>query len=158
MRGEIVPTIDQDTILATIHQQKSETVRALKSLSERAEHAPFGQVRDWFFITELHLAAYLRYTSRYFVFNEHPYSGRYPTIDISSVEVDENFRGKGNFGEFIKEIEEVASMEHRIVFVESVLNVDLVDYLRRIGYKTMPDYYNNSPNLYKMVSNETSTC
>jgi GNAT superfamily N-acetyltransferase len=69
-------------------------------------------------------------------------------LDIASVEVDEKHRGCGIFKAFLSEFEREAAKMNRGVFVESILNTRLKDYLMGNGYKIHP-HCGPTPSMYK---------
>jgi hypothetical protein len=79
-------------------------------------------------IEELYLNAYIRVTQRYInhVMTE--------TIDIGSVEVDQEHRNCGCFTQFLICVENIAKKWHRKVYVECVLNKILHQILQKRGY------------------------
>jgi GNAT superfamily N-acetyltransferase len=72
----------------------------------------------------------------YIRITKHAVNGEFvPTIDVSNVEVFEEFQGKGIFKQLLDTIETIAQQHNRHVFVESVLNDMLLDVLPRYGFK-----------------------
>jgi GNAT superfamily N-acetyltransferase len=103
---------------------------------------------EWISLPEFHMKLYYRLTSRYI---NHVIRD---SIDIASVEIDEEFRGKGYFAKFMIAIEKMAKNNARVVYVESVLNFELYSSLLANGYKEAGEEYGfgfetGSMNLYK---------
>lgn len=69
-----------------------------------------------------------------------------PCLDLASVEVDENHRGKGLFTKFLEKFENAAKEMNRVVFVENIQNERLKNFLLRRKYK------------FYQYSNEFSVC
>lgn len=82
----------------------------------------------WFNIREYHLDAYIRITKRFIngVF--------YDTLEIANVKVDEDYRDMGYFSMFLDEIEHLAFEYDRVVYIESIINPVLKDYIRKCKY------------------------
>lgn len=82
---------------------------------------------EWIYADDGQL--YIRITKR-------AINGEYvPTIDVSNVEVFEEFQGKGVFKKLLDTIEAIAKQHDRHVFVESILNDMLLDVLPRYGFE-----------------------
>lgn len=84
----------------------------------------------------------------------HAIDGKFCTcLDIANITVDEP--GNGVFTEFLTKIEQEIKMKIdrqnscKYIFVESIMNPRLADYLKRRGYKTTQDSIELSPNMYK---------
>lgn len=82
------------------------------------------------------VSMYVRAGVRFF-----PGIGRAKTVEIARIEVPARYRGRGFFKRVIKETEDVGDLTDRIIYVESILNPDLLSHLmdRRVGYARMPD-------------------
>ena len=76
----------------------------------------------------------------------------YKCLDIGSVEVDEDKTGKGIFTKFLARFEQEAKKIGRVIFIESILNPRLYQYLLKNGYKTAPRSSDISPNVYKIIN------
>ena len=74
---------------------------------------------------------YIRVTKRVLNGNLHH------TIDVATVDVDEEYQGKGVFRSLLQAVEEFAAQHERSVFLESVLNEQLLDVLPRYGYQSV---------------------
>ncbi len=74
-----------------------------------------------------------------------------PCLDIASVEVKEDSRGKGIFTAFLKRFEVAAKNAKRAVYIESIQNPRFVKYLLRNGYKMSPRSNDIAPNMFKNV-------
>jgi len=61
-----------------------------------------------------------------------------PCFDIGNVEVSERHRGKKVFTRFLRRVEQHAKETGRAVFVESVMEPRLADFLKRFGYRVDP--------------------
>ena len=68
-------------------------------------------------------------------------------LDIASVEVDEKHRGKGIFVKFLTKAEQEAKKMNRKVFVESILNEKLLNFLLNRGYVMCEN--SNPPSVFK---------
>lgn len=107
---------------------------ALFPLTEacKAYNSAFGNVRSWIFLSDFNLKLYFRRTRRYI-------NGEVcETLELASFEVDGEL-GQGNFTAFLEHVEPYARLEGVILFVENVLNDRLADFLRRRGYKEVPE-------------------
>tara|TARA_B100000614_G_scaffold262909_1_gene300715 strand:- start:189561 stop:189977 length:417 start_codon:yes stop_codon:yes gene_type:complete len=56
------------------------------------------------------------------------------TVDLANFDVDPEVRGEGNLTRFLDEIEKLADHNKVVVYVESILNERLYDFLMRRGY------------------------
>lgn len=61
------------------------------------------------------------------------------TIDLSSIEVEEQFRQEGVFKEVLKALEKTALDNECNMFIESVIDEHLYEALPRYGYTEMPN-------------------
>ena len=86
------------------------------------------RTNQWYNFPLYHMVAYIRVTSRY-INDEY-----IKTIDLSTVEVSEAYMNKGFFTKFIQEIEYLAKVYSRTIYVESIINPILGDFLVRRGY------------------------
>lgn len=96
---------------------------------ELTHHLEVGRrINLWYAFEDLHLNVYIRLTSRMIegVVTQ--------TLDLASVEVEEEFQGKGFFTQFLDGIEALAKTHNRVIYVESILNSFLPEVLRRRGY------------------------
>jgi hypothetical protein len=80
-----------------------------------------------------------------------------PTIDLASIDVGEKYQQKGVFREVLNEVERLAALHDRFVFLESVLNEHLVEALPRYGYHLIPNslppaFYKSSAELQKIFN------
>ena len=74
-----------------------------------------------------------------------------PCLDIASIEVDEDHRGNGVFTAFLDRFEQEAKKLNRVVFVESILEPRLYQYLLTRGYTDVPGTCEMSPCVFKIV-------
>lgn len=75
-----------------------------------------------------------------------------PCLDLASIEVyDPEDRGKGIFKAFLLRFEAVAAKLNRIVYVETVQEPRLIDYLKRQGYTPTVGSAEFIPTLCKQV-------
>lgn len=115
----------------------------LKSLLNKKPPA-----RAWISADKYHLKAYVRITSRYINKNY------VPTIDIASVEVDEEHRSKGNLTAWLhKEIFSNKIVKERIIFVESVIETRLHNYFINLGFKEV--FFTFPQSFYLDLTSET---
>jgi len=108
-----------------------------------SEPARLGK-REWFEFPGFHLKAYLRHTRRYFVPKIRP------SLDIASFEVEEEWRGQGNFSLWFESMLKITDQRNLFVFVESVLNDNLNHSLLENGFQLVegsvpPCYIRKSP-------------
>lgn len=61
------------------------------------------------------------------------------SIDLATIEVDDGFRGQGLFTQFLVEVEKLAVEYNRVVFVESILNPKLLDFLKNQNYRVVSE-------------------
>lgn len=93
----------------------------------------------WFQFGELKV--YLRVSQRFHI------EGAVLALDVASVEVEPKHQGKGIFSGFLKTVEQVAVERNLYVFVESIMNPLLVEYLPTRGYSlTFPSGADICPN------------
>jgi len=97
-------------------------------------------------IEEPHMRVYVRRSFRNIG------SKTFLCLDCASVEVDEDYRGKGIFSTFLIRFEKEAKKLNRAVFVESIQEPRLRNYLLTIGYKDVPGTSEFAPNMYKIVA------
>ena len=71
-------------------------------------------------------------------------------LDLASVEVIERFRGKGRFTTFLGVFEQKAKEIGRAVFVESVMDQRLQNFLIKRRYKQDARSAQPAPNFYKL--------
>ena len=69
-------------------------------------------------------------------------------LDIGSVEVNEKYRGRGIFTAFLCRFEKEAKKLKRGVYVESIVNHRLTNFLSNRGYKFVPGTEKNSPSMF----------
>jgi len=78
-----------------------------------------------------------------------------PTIDLATVEIDEEFQNQGVFKEILQLVEHKAQQYNRAVFLENVLNEVLIQPLQNYGYSIVADSFppsfvkNHIPTLIK---------
>jgi GNAT superfamily N-acetyltransferase len=73
-------------------------------------------------------------------------------LDLASVEVAEHVQGRGVFTAFLYRFEQEAKKMNRAVFVESILNKRLENFLLKKGYIQHPHSTDICPCLYKLLS------
>jgi len=95
-----------------------------------------ARARGWFECGPMRI--YLRKTQHYLG------GAVVPTLDVGSVEVEESCRGQGIFTTYLELIE----AGERTVFVESVLNARLQEFLRKRGYTEVPNSSGSCPSFY----------
>ena len=84
--------------------------------------------RQW--LADEHIKIYVRVTKHYL-----PNGEVVKTIDLASIEVEEEHRGSGVFTKKLEEIELLASERGFTVYVESILNERLIPFLEKRGYR-----------------------
>lgn len=90
-------------------------------------------IRTWLEFEKIELKVYLRITQRHI-------EGKIEnTLDLSSVEVGEDYQKKGYFSVLLDVFEQVANNQRRYVYVESVLNPVLEAKLLKSGYTRLPE-------------------
>lgn len=95
-------------------------------------------------IRERNISIYVRKSSRYINNNN------IPCLDIGSVQVDEKYQKKGIFSAFLYRFEQEATKLNRGVYVESILNPFLVNYLLTKGYDYVSGICLDCPSMFKM--------
>lgn len=106
---------------------------------------------DNLWISEKHIKIYVRRSNRILTARTFLETQKfYPCLDIASVEVSENRRGKGIFKKFLTRVERQAKKLKRAVYVESILDPRLVDFLTRRGYTSAPNL--RSESMYKIIT------
>jgi len=85
--------------------------------------------RNWLRIEKYHLNAYIRVTDRYL--------GGFivPTLDIATVDVDKEHQHQSNFTAFLTECEALAKEFMRTIYIETIVNGTLFEFLKRRGYE-----------------------
>lgn len=73
-----------------------------------------------------------------------------PCLDVASIEVNEEHRGNGVFTAFLDRFEQEAKKLNRCVYVESILEPRLYQYLLTRGYKDVPGTCEMSPSVFKL--------
>ena len=73
-------------------------------------------------------------------------------LDIASVEVNEKRRGCGIFKEFLARFEVEAKNLNRAVFVESILEPRLLQFLFKRGYIKHPHSTDICPSVFKVLA------
>lgn len=74
-----------------------------------------------------------------------------PTLDLATVEIDEEFQNQGVFKEVLQMVEHKAQQYNRTVFLENVLNEVLIAPLQKYGYTMLADSY--PPSFVKVAPN-----
>lgn len=74
-----------------------------------------------------------------------------PCLDIGSVEVHESHRGQGTFTAFLTQFEKAAGKLKRAVYVESIINEQLVKFLEARGYKFVSGRTGPAPSMFKII-------
>lgn len=97
------------------------------------KNSPIPQ-RMWVYGTEG--KAYIRTTQRMIAPGE-----IHPTIDLATVEIDEEFQNQGVFKEILQLVEQKAQQYNRTVFLENVLNEVLIKPLQNYGYAMVEDSF-----------------
>lgn len=64
-----------------------------------------------------------------------------PTIDLATIEIDEEHQNTGVFKQVLSAVEQVAQQHNRCVFVENVLNEILLAPLQKYGYTLLSDSF-----------------
>ena len=95
------------------------------------KNSPIPQ-RLWVYGTEG--KAYIRITQRMI-----SPGNIHPTIDLATVEIDEQFQNQGVFKKVLEVVEHKAAQYQRCVFVENVLNEVLIEPLKKYGYTMLED-------------------
>lgn len=95
-------------------------------------------------VYERDIAIYVRRSTRY-INNDFV-----PCLDIGSVGVTDKKQGRGIFTKFLSRFENGARKMKRAVFIESILNPQFYDFLKRKGYQTCPDSTELVPSVYKL--------
>lgn len=96
-------------------------------------------------IAEKHMKVYVRRSMRLINVGEE----MSPCLDLATVEVSEKHRGKGILTAFLKRFEAEAKNQKRAVYIESILNPRLYDYLLENGYTRVPLSSDISPCVFK---------
>lgn len=94
------------------------------------------------------VSLYARATQRVF-----PGIGLSRTIELARIEVAPRYRGKGFLKYVAKEMEDLADLTGRVVYIESIVNDDLWFHFteNRTGYKPFPSNTGGWPNsLYRL--------
>lgn len=106
------------------------------------KNSPIPQ-RLWVYGTEG--KAYIRITQRMIS------SGNIqPTIDLATVEIDEEFQNQGVFKKVLEVVEHKAAQYDRHVFLENVLNEVLIEPLQKYGYTMLEDSF--PPSFVKQIA------
>lgn len=64
-----------------------------------------------------------------------------PTIDLATVEIDEQFQHQGVFKEVLNVVEQKAVQYNRQVYLENVLNEVLIAPLQKYGYTMLEESF-----------------
>lgn len=112
----------------------------MESLITELDNCNF--LHRWFDIEEYHLYAYIRITKRFIdgVFHD--------TLEIANVKVVEEYRDCGYFSMFLGEIERLGFTYDRIIYIESIINPILKNYISKLDYIEDP---RNENSFYKMI-------
>lgn len=106
----------------------------MSTLAEIVDRLEDGaRYNGWANFPKYRMSLYYRVTSRVIE------GKRLDTLDLATVEVDEEFRGQGLFSQFLSDVEEIAKEYQRTIFVESILNPRLYGFLTRKGYSPAGD-------------------
>ena len=97
-------------------------------------------------IREHQIDVYVRKSKRYIN------SQMFPFLDIGTVTVDAKHRHRGIFTAFLDRFENEARKLKRGVYIESILNPRLYQFLLKIGYIPVPGIDPISPSVYKIFS------
>lgn len=65
----------------------------------------------------------------------------HPTIDLATIEIDEEFQNQGVFKEILQMVEQKAQQYNRTVFLENVINEVLIQPLQNYGYSMVDDSF-----------------
>lgn len=96
-------------------------------------------------LNEPKFSVYIRRSMRYIN------GEKIPCLDLGSIEVDEEERGKGVLKAFLLKMENAAKQMNRAVFVESVLEPRLIPFLLNRGYLKYPDSSEITPSFYRIL-------
>jgi GNAT superfamily N-acetyltransferase len=97
-------------------------------------------------IQERNISVYVRKSNRYLLDKKIT-----SCLDLASVEVEERHRGKGIFTAFLSRFEKAAHDTNRVVYVESILEPRLREFLKTKGYAIVPGSSEMSPSMYKVI-------
>lgn len=64
-----------------------------------------------------------------------------PTIDLATVEIDEEFQNQGVFKQILQLVEHKAMQYNRTVFLENVINEVLIQPLQNYGYTMLEESF-----------------
>ena len=100
-------------------------------------------------IEEPHMRIYVRRSLRMLGNNKDGENKLTPCLDVATIEVDEEKRGKGLFTLFLSRVENEAKNLHRNVYVESIQEPRLVKFLTKRGYEFVPNTCEWNPSMFK---------
>ena len=100
-----------------------------------------GRENQWAFLDDLKINLYYRITKRLLAGSYHD------TLEIGSVSVEPEFRGRGNFSTIILMVEDLAQRTGRAVMIESVLSDRIACLAKGRGYDEIPG---ETPSYYKV--------
>jgi hypothetical protein len=102
-------------------------------------------------IPHLHLKAYMRKNKRWY----RPEKKFFFTIEIGSIDVEKEFRGKGNAKYFLKAVEYIAQINDFAVYIEGVHNKDVVNYFETTrSWDYIEESIGGIPNYWLFIKNE----
>jgi len=107
--------------------------KVAQRLSQLCQTPKMMAQREWIFATEGKV--FVRVTQR--AIN----GALRPTIDVATIEIDEEHQNTGVFKQVLFAVEQVAQQHNRCVFVENVLNEILVAPLQKYGYTLLADSF-----------------
>jgi hypothetical protein len=90
------------------------------------EYKGFRGINKW--LDYEHFRVYIRVTKRMIA------DSIEETIDISSIEVSEQYRHQGLFKNFLIDIENLAQKHKKNIYIESILNEDIITHLKKKNY------------------------
>lgn len=108
---------------------KLHMIQPLIDLIEKYQPGQIGPVNSWLRLEAFDMTLYARRTTRYIR------GEKVETVDLASVEIDEEAREQGQFKRFLFLLESYCKQHNLTVYVESVLVPYLADFLLKRGYK-----------------------
>lgn len=85
-------------------------------------------INEWIYLDEYKLSLYYRINKR--MINKEIVD----SLDLANIRIDSKHRNKRYFSKLINALEQEMSQFHIVVFVESIINPILSNYLQCIGY------------------------
>lgn len=131
----------------------------LEGLIAQQEEGRMGFARTtWIYGKEAHV--FVRATKRVLPQNNGENAMVF-TLDLASIDVMEKYQNKGVFRQVLQEVERVAALHGRSVYVESILNDILEQALPRYGYHLLPHslppaFYKSSSELQQALNHNQS--